>query len=366
MASEEHPSFSRAGVIRRLLRVPLFYKILLANSTIVLVGTVVGTVLTRSYLRGGVDATAAWVILLATTGVFVTVLVNAIILKVALSPLNQLEATAARVQAGDLDARAPFSALRDREQERLTATFNGMLDALETYRQRLSGIAARALNAEEQERMRIARELHDDTAQSLAALLIRVRLLRAIEDPAARDAALEEFRRQLGDALERVRRIARGLRPPALDELGLVPALESHVRSLSETVGIPIRMEAEPIENLLTRPAELALYRIAQEALSNAVRHSHPRQVTVRIERRGGDIRLTVRDDGCGFRVEEMYQSEERGLGLFGMQERASYVGGSVTIRSRPAQGTVVVAVIPTRSLWPEVKLEDAPQGIPP
>jgi two-component system, NarL family, sensor histidine kinase UhpB len=351
---------ARLRLNRTLLRVPLFYKILLANSAIVLVGTIVGTVLTRSHLRGGLDATATWVIMLAGIGVFVSVLVNAIILRVALSPLKQLEETAARVQSGDLDARVPFSPLRDREQERLTTTFNGMLDALETYRQRLSGIAARALKAEEQERMRIARELHDDTAQALAALLIRVRLLRTIEEPSARDTALEEFRKQLGEALERIRRFARGLRPPALEELGLVPALESHVRSLSESVGIPIRVEAEPIEEMLDPAAELALYRIAQEALSNAVRHSGPDQVTVQIKRLDGAVSLTVRDDGCGFRVDEVFQSEERGLGLFGMQERASYVGGSVTFRSRPGAGTEVEASIPASSRWPAVSLRGA------
>src|SRR5690606_26966898 len=131
--------------------------------------------------------------------------------------------------------------------ERLTGTFNGMLDTLDSYRQRLSGVAVRALNAAEQERKRIARELHDDTAQSLAALLIRLRILRGMDDPAARDEMIDQFRLEIGEALERVRRFARGLRPPALEELGLVPAIESHVRSLSESVGINIRVEAEPI-----------------------------------------------------------------------------------------------------------------------
>ena len=94
-------------------------------------------------------------------------------------------------------------------------------------------MAKSALSAEEEERKRIARELHDDTAQTLAALLIRLRLARGTEDPAARDAHLDQFRGEIGEALERIRRFARGLRPPALDELGLVPALESHVRTLA-------------------------------------------------------------------------------------------------------------------------------------
>jgi two-component system, NarL family, sensor histidine kinase UhpB len=337
---------SDRGFASRLLRVPLFYKILLANSAIVLAGTLVGTAGARAVLREGADFPTAWIVALALFGVLLTVSVNAMILRVALSPLKLLEETAAQVQGGDLDARVPHSAVSDPQLERLTGTFNGMLDTLDSYRQRLSGVAARALKAEEQERLRISRELHDDTAQSLAALLIRLRLLRSVNDAAERDAVLDEFRRELGEALERIRRFARGLRPPALDELGLVPALESHIRALSESVGVPIRLEAAPTEDLLSHQAELALYRIAQEAISNAVRHAEAERVFVRIQREEGVVALTVKDDGRGFTVEEAI-NEELGLGLFGMTERAGYVGGQVTIRSAPGSGTEVRAVIP-------------------
>ncbi|HUE95508.1 MAG TPA: ATP-binding protein [Longimicrobiaceae bacterium] len=330
-----------------LLRIPLFYKILIANAGIVLVGTVVGTVLTRAFIRGGTAFPVGWVVALASSGVLVTILVNALILRLALTPLKLLEETAGRVQGGDLDARVPYSPLRDRQLERLTRTFNAMLDNLESYRQRLSGIAARAMNAEEEERKRIARELHDDTAQALASLLIRLRLLRAVEDPAARDPALDEMRAEVGDALERIRRFARGLRPPALDDLGLVPALESHVRALSESIGVTTRVEAEPLEGTLTRQAELALYRIAQEATSNAVRHGNPGRVTIRLRKQRDAVELQVEDDGGGFDVDRVLQTDEGGLGLFGMQERAAYVGGNLSIVSEPGEGTRVLARIP-------------------
>src|SRR5690606_20888644 len=145
----------------------------------------------------------------------------------------------------------------------------------------------RALNAEEEERKRISRELHDDTAQTLAALLIRLRLLRGVEDGETRDRVLEELRADLGEALERIRRFARGLRPPALDDLGLVPALESHVRGMAESTPAEIRVEAEPLPDPLTPQAELALYRIAQEAISNAVRHSGAKRIELRIQPAG-------------------------------------------------------------------------------
>jgi two-component system sensor histidine kinase UhpB len=339
---------------RRMLRVPLFYKILIANAGIALVATVGTTLFTRAILRAGADFPTAWVIVIAVASVLATVLVNAIIVRVALSPLKLLERTARAVQTGDMDARVPYSPLRDRELERLTGIFNGMLDTLESYQHHLTALTARALNAEEEERKRIARELHDDTAQSLAALLIRLRLLRTIEDQQGRAAMIDDFREQVGDALERVRRFARGLRPAALDELGLVPAIESHVRSLSESVGIPIRIEADHVDAMLSQEAELALYRIAQESISNAVRHAQPTRVVVRIRRESRAVVLSVSDDGRGFEIEEVNTSQEGGLGIFGMKERASYVGGQVTIRSVRSEGTDVRAVIPVASI-PEV-----------
>jgi two-component system, NarL family, sensor histidine kinase UhpB len=335
--------------LRALLRVPLFYKILIANALIVLAGTMVVAAIVRAYERQehGAFSSFAFVLVLALTGVAVTVLVNAVILRLALTQLKLLEQTAARVQRGDLDARVPQSAVTDRDLERLTRTFNRMLTNLAAYRRRLRDVAARALSAEEAERKRISRELHDDTAQTLAALLIRLRVARAATDAEARDALLEQFRAEVVEALERVRRFARGLRPPALDELGLVPALESHVRGVEEGVGLPVRMEVEPLDGLLNPQCELALYRIAQEALSNAVRHSGTERVELRLARAGENVELTVTDTGRGFEVQRAMSDDGGGLGLFGMQERAAYVGGEVLIESLPGSGTTVRATIP-------------------
>jgi two-component system, NarL family, sensor histidine kinase UhpB len=352
------------GPLRTLLRVPLFYKILIANAVIVVLGTVIVTMIVRRYLEQehGAFSSFAFVALLALTGVVVTVLVNALILKLALTQLKLLEQTAARIQKGELNARVPQSAVTDRDLERLTRTFNRMLEGLDAYRQRLRDVAARALRAEEEERKRISRELHDDTAQTLASLLIRLRLARAAPDT-IRDRVLEELREELVEAIERVRRFARGLRPPALEELGLVPALESHVRGLAESVGITIRMEAAPVEGALSPQTELVLYRIAQEALSNAIRHSQASSIVVRLERNEASVTVVVKDDGVGFSLQRVTAEEAGGLGLFGMQERAAYVGGQVEIDSAPGRGTTVRAVIPlgdepaTRGRRPAVDL---------
>ena len=336
-----------AGGPRALLRLPLFYKILIANAGLVILGAVAGTLATADFVRAAPGrSTAELVGLLAAGGVVISLAVNAIILRVALGPLALLERTAGQVQAGDLDARAPRSPLADRELDRLTQTFNGMLDALDVYRTQLRDTAARALSAAEEERKRIARELHDETAQTLAALLLRLRLARGVQDPGAWDTLLEEMRGEVGGALEGVRRFARGLRPPALDELGLVPAIASHARGLEEGVGLSVTVDAEALPGQLPPEAELALYRIVQEALANVVRHADAQHVAVRLRQRSGQIVAEVEDDGRGFRVSSGGRGDG-GLGLFGMQERAAFLGGRVEIDSTPGSGTRVRAEIP-------------------
>lgn len=335
-------------LLRGPLRVPLFVKILVANSVIVIAAVAAGTALTAEFAR----AQPGWftlelIGLVALTGVLVSVAVNAVIIRLALSPLDLLERTAEAVRAGDLDARAPISPLADRGLERLTRTFNAMLDGLEGYRWRLREVAARALRAEEEERKRIARELHDETAQSLSALLIRLSMLRREQDPAAREAGMDELREQLVATLNGVRRYARGLRPPALAELGLAPAIEEFVRSLSEATGLDAHVAAERMDGLLTPEAELVIYRVVQEALSNVVRHARASTARVTLERRDDAVHATVEDDGIGFDVDDALRGDGRGLGLFGMRERATYVGGHVDIESRPGAGTRVRITVP-------------------
>ncbi|HEX6939920.1 MAG TPA: sensor histidine kinase [Longimicrobiales bacterium] len=347
------PPAAPAGPARRLaarvLRVPLFYKILLANAALIAAVAILGPMLAvRILTNWPALASTEVLVIIAGVGVALSVLVNAAILRVALSPLWALERTAARVQSGELDARAALSPVADRDLERLVVTFNGMLDTGASYRRRLREIAAHALGAAEEERKRIARELHDGIAQTLAALRIRLRLARDARTDADREALLEEVSEAIGTATEEVRRIARGLRPPALDMLGLAAAIESHARTLAEATGIVIESDLAPVGGLLTPEAELALYRVFQEALSNVVRHADASRVELRLRPRAGFVEAVIRDDGRGFAVDEAMAEDGRGLGLFGMKERASYVGGRVDIESRPGAGTRVCAVIPT------------------
>jgi signal transduction histidine kinase len=216
----------------------------------------------------------------------------------------------------------------------------------ERDRRLLRETAARAFRAQETERMRIARELQEETAQTLSALLLHLQIARMHTDAEARAAVLEEIRSGLVEATDTVRRFARGLYPPALNDVGLVAAVQSYADTLSERGGPRITVVAGEIRGLLTRERELALYRVLQEALGNAVRHAGARDVEVRIAAVGDRVLASVVDDGTGFDV-AAEEAAHPCLGLFGMRERALYAGGSASVESEPGRGTRVAVELP-------------------
>jgi signal transduction histidine kinase len=214
------------------------------------------------------------------------------------------------------------------------------------YQVRLRQMSSQVLTAQEEERKRIARELHDDTAQALTSVLVRLRLLeRSLEDERLR-RGLTELRDLTGATLEGVRRLAIDLRPPMLDDLGLEAALQSLVQDFSQRWLIRATFTSSRFGRLPAE-VELVLFRIVQEALSNVARHANASQVLVRLTRRGRTLRLLVEDDGCGFDVEATKHSRESGLGLFGMEERLALVGGALRVESTVGGGTRVSAEVP-------------------
>jgi signal transduction histidine kinase len=214
------------------------------------------------------------------------------------------------------------------------------------YQVRLRQMSSQVLTAQEEERKRIARELHDDTAQALTSVLVRLRLLeRSLEDERLR-GGLTELRDLTGATLEGVRRLAIDLRPPMLDDLGLEAALQSLVQDFSQRWLIRATFTSSRFGRLPAE-VELVLFRIVQEALSNVARHANASQVLVRLTRRGRTLRLLVEDDGCGFDVEATKHSRESGLGLFGMEERLALVGGALRVESTVGGGTRVSAEVP-------------------
>ena len=215
-----------------------------------------------------------------------------------------------------------------------------------TDRKRLRDFSKASLRSVEEERQRIARELHDDTAQRLATLILRVRLLAYVTDPDERTEELAELREQLREAAEGVKRIARGLRPPALDEVGLTTALEAHLRDLREGANFDVHAEVEGVDHVLEEGAQLALYRIVQESLSNVMRHAGVSRAYLRIGIEDGRVVELVEDAGRGF-VASRAGDHGGGLGLLGMHERAVMTGGRVTVRSAPGEGTRVRVELP-------------------
>lgn len=190
-------------------------------------------------------------------------------------------------------------------------------------------LAAQVVRAQEEERRRIARELHDEVGQSLSRLLLDAGDLPAI-------------REQAETTLEAVRRIALALRPSMLDDLGLVAALEWRAREVGHRSGMEIHVDAEESAGELPEQHSTCIYRVAQEALENCARHAHANRVTVGLQRMNGTVALEVRDDGRGF-----HAARSRGMGLLGMEERVAQLGGRLHVRSSPGEGTTVTAEIP-------------------
>ena len=211
----------------------------------------------------------------------------------------------------------------------------------------LQRLTALVITAQEEERRRIARELHDDTAQALTSVLVRLRLLarQAVRDE-VRDGLIELLDLTAA-ALDGVRRMALDLRPTTLDDLGLVPAVESYARAFGERLGIRVRTDVHGMRGRLPPDRELLVYRVVQEALTNVAKHASA--TVVEITMRGADSHLTatIRDNGRGFDVTETLAASERGLGLFGMEERAQLAGGSLDVQSAPGAGTTVSLVVP-------------------
>jgi len=217
-----------------------------------------------------------------------------------------------------------------------------------THRKRLRDFGAAALRAAEGVRMEIARDLHDDTAQQLSAHLIHLRLLENAASEETRKEQVELLREGLQETVATVRRIARGLRPPELEDAGLKAAIQAHARILRESRGLPIEVDVEPVEPALDSDGLLVLYRIIQEALTNVARHADASQARVRLRREGGMVVAEVLDDGVGFPAQRTLV-DGHGLGLMGMQERAAMVGGDLTVDSVSGQGTTVSVRIPVQ-----------------
>ncbi|WP_329414312.1 sensor histidine kinase [Streptomyces sp. NBC_00704] len=266
-------------------------------------------------------------VLVVLGGLAALLTVNAVVLRVGLAPLGRLGRAMADADLLRPGARAVVAG--PVETAELITTYNAMLDRLEAER---AASAAGALSAQERERHRIARELHDEVGQTLTAVLLQFKRVA--------DRAPEDLREELGQAqeatragLDEIRRIARRLRPGVLDELGLLSALRSLAAEFT-THGLTVRHELRAGLPALTEETELVLYRVAQEALTNTARHSGADRAELRLRPAGDGVELLVRDNGTGLGARA-----GEGAGIRGMRERALLIGAVLTVSSRADGG---------------------------
>lgn len=331
-------------LFRRLARAPLLYKILGANAAIVVLGAVAGTAITLRH--GAMHPGAPHFELMAefaVAGLVISLLVNYLVLRALLRPLDNIQRAVDAIQAGRAGVRVEREPLTDARLEHLADTFDQMVATLEDHAQRLRLLPGQILRAQEEERRRIARELHDEAAQSLTSLLVRLRLLEQAGAPEKAQERVRELRELAIRALEDVRRIALELRPSVLDDLGLASALATHVDALNAAGGTRVQFEDHGLDGRLPSDVELALYRVAQEALTNVRRHARASRASVRLWRTPSGVALEVEDDGIGFDPAQP-RPGSAGLGLAGMRERMALIGGTLLIRSSPGKGTKVSA----------------------
>ena len=220
---------------------------------------------------------------------------------------------------------------------------------LEAYRLSARALAARILNAQEQERVRVSRELHDDTGQALTLLLVRLQLVEGISSEPAVQRELADLRLLVGETIDGVRRLAVHLGPSVLEDLGLRAALEWLADRVRAETGLVVALRLDSDCRDVPSEVGVAIFRVAQEALTNVVRHAQATRVDVRIGTNDDCLELLVADDGRGFAVEEAKARPIASVGLFGMAERIALVGGALDIDSAPGAGTRIRASVPIR-----------------
>ena len=262
-------------------------------------------------------------------------------------PLRNLAQAANRIAFGDYHAaKQPVGGVR--EIDELRETLDKMAHQVQQAQAAMQNYIATIMRGQEDERMRLARELHDDTIQSLIALQQRIEMAQKAlaKDPALAAAKMADLKELITDTLTAVRRFVRDLRPTYLENLGLIPALETLTRESNATfqvVGEEQRLDAEQ---------ELAVYRIVQEALRNVAKHARATHVAVTLAFDTDEVTATIEDNGAGFEAPEAPTAYAQAghFGLMGMQERAQLFGGNVYVKSERGQGTKVIAYVPMKS----------------
>ncbi len=280
------------------------------------------------------------------------------------APLVSLAAQAEQVAEGDLESQVSVDS-SVKEVRELEMAFNAMVTDLRKYRKDIQNYVISVLNSQEKERKRIARELHDDTAQALVVLGRRIELVSDLTQDEGMLKELDELRDMVDDTLGGVRGFTRHLRPPLLDELGLPRTLQLFGDRMAREEPFDVTVNVRGTPRQLLPQVELGLFRLAQEGLSNVRRHSEARHGAIDLVYNDTVLTLRISDDGVGF-VPPEEPSElvnSGGLGLMGIYERARLFGGRATIESAPGRGTVVTVTIPLSPIVLSPQAESVAEG---
>jgi two-component system sensor histidine kinase UhpB len=359
----ERPTRNAQRATRNLWwrRVPLFWRLLGVNLVVVLGGALVGTWLTQRLVLSG-TFTPFTHALLVLAALCLSAGLTMMLLRETFRPIQSLRDATRRFNAGDHSARASLAPLSDPDVAALVLDVNALWDRLEadaaTIREKTDQaerLAAQVIMAQEEERRRVARELHDEAGQALTAVIIGLeRGLASMPEVYAADLPVQprqlisNLRDLAAQTLDEVRKLALELRPSVLDDLGLVAALRQYVRSTEErsglTAGLAVLGWDEESDSRLPAEVETALFRIAQEALTNAIRHARAESVQVRLRRSLSEVTLEVRDDGVGIGAIPPVGEH---LGMFGMRERARLLRGEFLAMPVSPRGTLVSVKIP-------------------
>lgn len=335
-----------------LLRTPLFHRILLGNAAVVALGAVAGTAIA---VRVGRNWSGAPTLLLAAAfagaGLLLSVVINGVLVRRLLVPLERLERAAERIQAGadpaDEEVASPPTA--DPGLRRLVRVFNRMLRSLARHRARLREMAVRCLEGAEDERDRISSVLQEDTAQRVASCVVRLRWARTL-DGAERDRALDDLRGEMADALDSVRGLARSLRTPELDDIGLESALRALARQVGERWETDVRLALADVDHRLDPDGRLTLYRSVEATLRAWAPDLGPDgAVHVSLEAEDGTVAAVVEVAGTASPALSA-ENDEPGPTLFALREQARTLGGEMVFpRNAEAPGRVVRVRLPAR-----------------
>jgi signal transduction histidine kinase len=322
--------------LRAILGISLELKLLGAN--LIILGTAVLVLFGPVHLNPG-RLTDVFVVVIALS---IGAIVNFSLVKVALRPIKTLEHVARRVSEGRLAERVPASVVADRDLAQLSTTMNDMLDKLAAGREQMRKLGAEVVYAEEKERARIARELHDSVGQMLAAASFQVAAVAYEIGDHEASARVAEVRQLLRTAIEEIRNVSRSLHPRVTTDLGLPSALEALADATRQRSLIDVKIKVDVSDVVIPQAVSATLYRIAQEALRNVERHSDAGQATVTLFAWPGYIELEVTDDGQG--LEAPLEKKRVDSRFAAMRERLSLAGGDLHIDSAGDTGTRVRA----------------------